>query len=246
MIRGVLFDTETTGLEWVQGDRVIEVAALELVNDLPTGRHFHALMDPERDIPEDATRIHGFTASHVAGKPRFAALAAGLLEFFGDGKLIAHNAPFDFGFLNAELAPGRSAARSARSGCSTRWRWQRPGFPACRTASTRCAGGSPSTSRPAPRTTRCSTAAAGRGLCRTDRRPAARLVAGDAGGAGRRGNLCPHRAAHAAADRAQRGRTDGPRRLGGPSEGAGMAGSLNQEVLGPPPAWVSLCERGPG
>lgn len=104
MTRAVLFDTETTGLEWVQGHRVIEVAALELVNDLPTGRHFHALIDPERDIPEDASRIHGLTASHVAGKPRFAALAYGLLEFFGDGKLIAHNAPFDFGFLNAELA----------------------------------------------------------------------------------------------------------------------------------------------
>ena len=70
MTRAVLFDTETTGLEWVQGHRVIEVAALELVNDLPTGRHFHALLDPERDIPEDVTRIHGITASHVAGKPR--------------------------------------------------------------------------------------------------------------------------------------------------------------------------------
>jgi DNA polymerase III subunit epsilon len=104
MIRTVLFDTETTGLEWVQGHRVIEVAALELINDLPTGRHFHALMDPERDIPEDASRIHGFTASHVAGKPLFGALAGELLAFFGDGKLIAHNAPFDFGFLNAELA----------------------------------------------------------------------------------------------------------------------------------------------
>jgi len=104
MTRAVLFDTETTGLEWVQGHRVIEVAALELVNDLPTGRHFHAVIDPERDIPEDVTRIHGLTASHVAGKPRFAVIADALLEFFGDGKLIAHNAPFDFGFLNAELA----------------------------------------------------------------------------------------------------------------------------------------------
>jgi DNA polymerase-3 subunit epsilon len=104
MSRTVLFDTETTGLEWVQGHRVIEVAALELINDLPTGQHFHAVIDPERDIPEDASRIHGLTASHVAGKPRFAMLADKLLEFFGDGKLIAHNAPFDFGFLNAELA----------------------------------------------------------------------------------------------------------------------------------------------
>lgn len=103
MTRTVLFDTETTGLEWAQGHRVIEVAALELVNDLPTGRHFHAVIDPERDIPEDAIRIHGLTAGHVAGKPRFAALADELLGFFGHGKLIAHNAPFDFGFLNAEL-----------------------------------------------------------------------------------------------------------------------------------------------
>jgi DNA polymerase-3 subunit epsilon len=104
MTRAVLFDTETTGLEWVQGHRVIEVAALELVNDLPTGRHFHALLDPERDIPDDVIRIHGITNSHVAGKPRFASLAGDLLAFFADGKLIAHNAPFDFGFLNAELA----------------------------------------------------------------------------------------------------------------------------------------------
>jgi len=104
MTRAVLFDTETTGLDPLQGHRIIEVAALELVNDLPTGRHFHALIDPERDIPEDASRIHGFTNAHVAGKPRFATVAADLLAFFGDGKLIAHNAPFDFGFLDAELA----------------------------------------------------------------------------------------------------------------------------------------------
>jgi DNA polymerase III subunit epsilon len=101
--RSVLFDTETTGLEWVQGHRVIEVAALELINDMPTGKHFHALIDPERDIPEDATRIHGFTVSDVAGKPLFSAVANDLLTFLGDGHLVAHNAPFDFGFLNAEL-----------------------------------------------------------------------------------------------------------------------------------------------
>lgn len=104
MTRAVLFDTETTGLEWALGHRVIEVAGLELVNDLPTGRHFQALIDPERNIPEDATRIHGFTDSDVAGKPLFSAIAEKLLAFFGDGPLIAHNAPFDFGFLNAELA----------------------------------------------------------------------------------------------------------------------------------------------
>jgi DNA polymerase-3 subunit epsilon len=74
-----------------------------LINDLPTGRHFRALIDPERDIPDEAARIHGFTRADVTGQPLFAAIAADLVEFLADGKLIAHNAPFDFGFLNAEF-----------------------------------------------------------------------------------------------------------------------------------------------
>lgn len=115
MIRTILFDTETTGLEPELGHRVIEVAALELLNDLPTGRHFHALIHPERDVPEDATRIHGFTLADLIGRPRFAEIVEDLLEFFGDGKLIAHNAPFDFAFLDAEFVrlgkPPLSAAR---------------------------------------------------------------------------------------------------------------------------------------
>ena len=104
MIRSVLFDTETTGLDPLTGDRVIEIAALELLNDLPTGAHFHALVDPQRDIPAEATRVHGITSSQLAGKPLFAGIVDEMLAFFGDGKLIAHNAPFDFGFINAELA----------------------------------------------------------------------------------------------------------------------------------------------
>ncbi len=104
MTRSVLFDTETTGLEPGLGHRVIEVAALELVNDLPTGRSFHRLINPERDIPEDASRIHGLTIGHLRGKPRFAEIVRDLLEFFGDDNLVAHNAPFDFAFLDAELA----------------------------------------------------------------------------------------------------------------------------------------------
>jgi DNA polymerase-3 subunit epsilon len=115
MSRAVLFDTETTGLEPWLGHRIIEVAALELLNDLPTGRHFHALIHPEREIPEDATRIHGFTLTDLADRPRFAEIVDELLEFFGDDKLIAHNAPFDFGFLDAEFErigrPPLSAAR---------------------------------------------------------------------------------------------------------------------------------------
>jgi DNA polymerase-3 subunit epsilon len=103
MIRSVLFDTETTGLDPLNGDRVIEVAALELLNDLPTGKHFHALIDPQRDIPAEASRVHGFTNGDLAGKPLFASIAQPLAEFFGDSKLIAHNAPFDFGFLDMEF-----------------------------------------------------------------------------------------------------------------------------------------------
>jgi DNA polymerase-3 subunit epsilon len=103
-MRSVLFDTETTGLDPLTGDRVIEVAALELFNDLPTGKSFHRLIDPCRDIPEGATRVHGLTLSDLAGKPKFAEIADDLLAFFGDDPLVAHNAPFDFGFVNAELA----------------------------------------------------------------------------------------------------------------------------------------------
>lgn len=101
--RSILFDTETTGLDPLNGDRVIEIAALELINDLPTGRHFHALIDPQRDIPPEASRVHGFTAADLAGKPLFADIAAELLAFLGEGRMIAHNAPFDFGFLDMEL-----------------------------------------------------------------------------------------------------------------------------------------------
>ena len=115
MTRAVLFDTETTGLDPAAGHRVIEIAALELHNDLPTGRHFHALIDPERDIPEDAARIHGLTRRDLAGKPRFAEIADELREFLAGDPLIAHNAPFDFGFLDAEFARiGRAALDRAR------------------------------------------------------------------------------------------------------------------------------------
>ena len=103
MTRSVLFDTETTGLDPLTGDRVIEFAALELVNDLPTGAFFHRVIDPQRDIPADASRIHGMTNADVAGKPVFADIAAELLEFLRDDPLVAHNAAFDFGFMDAEF-----------------------------------------------------------------------------------------------------------------------------------------------
>jgi DNA polymerase-3 subunit epsilon len=104
MSRSVLFDTETTGFDPLTGDRVIEIAAIALENDLPTGEKFHALLDPERDIPADSTRVHGITNFHVEGKPKFADVVDEMLAFFGDAPLIAHNAPFDFNFIDAELA----------------------------------------------------------------------------------------------------------------------------------------------
>ncbi len=104
MNRSVLFDTETTGLDPQAGDRVIEIAAIELINDLPTQKQFYALLDPERDIPAESTRVHGITSAHVQNKPKFADIADSLLEFFGDSMLVAHNAPFDFAFIDAELA----------------------------------------------------------------------------------------------------------------------------------------------
>jgi DNA polymerase-3 subunit epsilon len=102
-MRQIVLDTETTGLDPLQGDRVIEVAAVEIVNLLPTGATFHRLVDPGRDIPAEATRIHGFTHADLAGKPAFAAIAQELLDFLGDAPIVAHNAPFDFGFLDAEF-----------------------------------------------------------------------------------------------------------------------------------------------
>ncbi len=104
MSRSVLFDTETTGVDPLSGDRIIEIAALELIRDLPSGRSFHRVIDPERDVPEEASRIHGFTRGDLIGKPRFAEIVDELLAFFGDDPLVAHNAAFDFGFMNAEFA----------------------------------------------------------------------------------------------------------------------------------------------
>lgn len=103
-MRAVVLDTETTGLDPAAGDRIIEIAAIEIVNLVPTGRQFHRLIDPERDIPPEATRVHGFTAEMLAGKPRFAEIIPDLLAFLREDPIIAHNAPFDFAFLDAEFA----------------------------------------------------------------------------------------------------------------------------------------------
>jgi DNA polymerase-3 subunit epsilon len=103
MSRALVLDTETTGLDPATGDRVLEVAAVELINLVPSGRHFHVLIDPERDVPEEASRIHGFTREMLIGKPKFPEILPGLLDFLGDDPVVAHNAVFDFNFLDHEF-----------------------------------------------------------------------------------------------------------------------------------------------
>ena len=112
-LRRIVLDTETTGLEPALGHRVIEVACVELVDRRPTGRNFHRYFNPERDIDLAATQVHGLTLEDLADKPRFADVADELLEFVEGSELLIHNAPFDVGFLNAELShAGKPAIES--------------------------------------------------------------------------------------------------------------------------------------
>lgn len=103
MAREIVFDTETTGLNPLGGDRIVEIGCIEIENSISTGRAFHAYINPERDMPEGAFRVHGLSAEFLADKPLFSAIVEELLSFIGDSRLIAHNASFDMGFLNAEL-----------------------------------------------------------------------------------------------------------------------------------------------
>jgi DNA polymerase-3 subunit epsilon len=102
-MREIVFDTETTGLSPLAGDRVVEIGCVELWNRVETGRTFHAYFNPERPMPSGAEAVHGLSDSFLADKPRFRDLARDLLDFLGDCPLVAHNASFDFGFLNHEL-----------------------------------------------------------------------------------------------------------------------------------------------
>ncbi|MEW5903208.1 MAG: DNA polymerase III subunit epsilon [Pseudomonadota bacterium] len=102
-MRRVVLDTETTGLDPRQGHRIIEVAAIELHGRKVSGRTFHRYINPEREIDEGAAAVHGLTLDRLQDEPRFAEIAPALLEFIDGAELIIHNAPFDMGFLNAEL-----------------------------------------------------------------------------------------------------------------------------------------------
>jgi DNA polymerase-3 subunit epsilon len=103
-MREIVFDTETTGLSPLTGDRMVEIGCVELFNRVETGRTFHAYFNPCRPMPSGAEAVHGLSDSFLADKPLFSDLCEDLLEFFGDSPLIAHNASFDFGFLNHELS----------------------------------------------------------------------------------------------------------------------------------------------
>ena len=103
-MREIILDTETTGLDPRQGHRIIEVAGVELVDRRPTGRHLHFYVNPEREIDGAATEVHGLTWDDLRDKPRFADVAAELLDFLRGAEWIIHNAPFDVGFLDYELS----------------------------------------------------------------------------------------------------------------------------------------------
>ena len=103
MTREIVLDTETTGLSHATGDRVVEIGCVELLNHIPTGRNFHVYLNPERDVPDEAFRVHGLSTEFLRDKPLFAAEADNFLDFIGDATLVIHNAEFDIGFLNYEL-----------------------------------------------------------------------------------------------------------------------------------------------
>ena len=99
----IVLDTETTAFDPAQGDRMVEIGAVELLNHLPTGRTFHKYLNPQRDVPAEAVAIHGLTDEFLRDKPQFSAVADDLLEYLQGAEVIIHNAPFDVGFLNKEL-----------------------------------------------------------------------------------------------------------------------------------------------
>lgn len=102
-MREIVLDTETTGFDPEEGHRLIEIGAVEVINKVPTGRTYHQYINPERDIPADATAVHGITDERVKNEPVFAEIYTDMVEFIGDGIIVAHNATFDMNFINYEL-----------------------------------------------------------------------------------------------------------------------------------------------
>ena len=118
-MREIIFDTETTGFDPRTGDRMVEIGCVELIDRRETGITFHAYFNPERDMPAAAEAVHGLSIQFLSDKPLFATRVDELMEFLGDAPLVAHNAAFDFGFVNAELArAGRRALDMTRMCCT--------------------------------------------------------------------------------------------------------------------------------
>lgn len=132
MTREVVLDTETTGLDPASGHRIVEIGCVELVGGLRTGQFFHAYLNPERDMPEEAFRVHGLSGDFLRDKPIFAQIVDEFMDFIGDAPLIIHNAGFDMRFINAELErlgfPGYPMSRAVDTVTMARKKF--PGAPA--------------------------------------------------------------------------------------------------------------------
>ncbi|MGJ5178004.1 DNA polymerase III subunit epsilon [Bradyrhizobium oligotrophicum] len=102
-MREIVLDTETTGLDALRGDRLVEIGCVEIVNRMPTGQVYHRYINPQRDMPAEAFAVHGLSTEFLADKPLFHEVVEDFLEFIGDAPLVIHNASFDIGFINAEL-----------------------------------------------------------------------------------------------------------------------------------------------
>lgn len=102
-MREIVLDTETTGFDATGGDRIVEIGCVELLNHIPTGEEYHVYINPERDMPQAAFEVHGLSTEFLSDKPLFAEVAQSFTDFIQDSLLVIHNAPFDVGFLNAEL-----------------------------------------------------------------------------------------------------------------------------------------------
>lgn len=130
-MREIVLDTETTGLDPQAGHRIVEIACIELMHHVPTGRSFHRYVNPGRDIPMDAHAVHGLSEEFLAAHPPFDAVADELLEFIGLDTLVIHNAEFDLAFLNAEFSRiGRAAISPVHIDTLTMARQRHPGAPA--------------------------------------------------------------------------------------------------------------------
>jgi len=116
-MRQVVLDTETTGLDPSQGHRVIEIGCVEIDNRKLTGKHFHCYLNPDREIDAGALEVHGLTSHFLSDKPRFHQIESEFLEFIDGSELVIHNAPFDVGFLDYELASTKSGAQNIASYC---------------------------------------------------------------------------------------------------------------------------------